>query len=199
MKNEQLTLLFMSKLTEKDYRDLSLKYNLEVALIKAVEEVESNGNGYLDNGLLKILFEAHIFSRFTKHKYDKTNLSISSLFWNRSLYKGGIKEYLRLEEAYSLDLESALKSCSYGSFQIMGFNYKICGYNNVYEFVSDVRMGLLYGLNQFIKYCIGTNILIHLKSYKWNTFAKLYNGLGYLKNKYNIKLKNAYHKYKNAI
>ena len=40
-------------------------------------------------------------------------------------------QYKRLCKAYLLDQSAALQSCSWGKFQIMGFNYKAAGFNDV--------------------------------------------------------------------
>lgn len=187
----------MKTITEEQYKSISERLDIEVELIKAVQSVETNGLGYHENNLLKILFEAHIFHRLTNGIYSKNNLDISSLKWNRSLYIGGIKEYNRLNKAYELNLEAALQSASWGLFQIMGFNYKACGYLSIYSFINDVKKGLYQALQQFLQYCKTRNILNLLKEYKWAEFAKAYNGLSYKKNRYDTKLKSAYFKYKN--
>ena len=129
----------MSKLlTEQDFKNTATDLQIEIAAIKAVAEVESRGGGFFDNGKPKILFEAHIFSSKTGHKYDDSHSNISSRRWNRKLYKWGEKEYERLEEAIKLDKVAALQSASWGKFQVMGFNYKICGWNDVETFVDDM-------------------------------------------------------------
>ena len=48
-------------LSEKDLIDFSKKYNVELAAIKAVNEIESTGKGFLLSGKPKILFEGHVF------------------------------------------------------------------------------------------------------------------------------------------
>ena len=101
----------MSKLlTEQNFKDAATGLDIEVAAIKAVAEVESRGDGFLPDGRPKILFEAHIFSKYTGHKYDASHPHISAPKWDKSLYKGGEKEYDRLEEAKTLDIVAALKS-----------------------------------------------------------------------------------------
>ena len=179
-------------ITNEEYINLSNSYGLEIEVIKAVESVEANGNGYILNNLPKILFEAHIFHRLTHGKYDKKYLKLSSLVWNRSLYKGGINEYVRLSEAFDLNQEAALKSCSWGLYQIMGFNYASCGYETVYEFIEDVKKGLVYCLKQFLSYCNKNKLIGYLKNKNWVEFSRRYNGLSYAINKYHIKLKKAY-------
>jgi LysM repeat protein len=123
-------------MTHKDWQRAANSLGVDVAAIKAVAKVEAAGKGFLSNGSPVILFEAHQFSRLTTGRYDGTHPGISSPKWNRSLYQGGAAEHTRLREAAALDETAALKSASWGKFQIMGFNYKSAGYNSVRDFVK---------------------------------------------------------------
>lgn len=186
----------MSKLlTEQDFKNAANLLSIEIAVIKAVSEVESKGNGFFADGRPKILFESHIFGSLTKYKYNDTHPNISSKKWDRKLYKGGIKEYDRLNEAMTLDKETALKSTSWGKFQIMGFNYKACGWPDIYTFVDDMYKNENEHLKAFIGFIKANNLVKYLKTKDWTKFAKAYNGPAYTQNKYDIKLKEAYEKY----
>jgi len=85
----------VKKLSESDYQDIAKELGCKVAAIKAVADVESSGDAFFSNGKPKILYEAHIFSRYTNHIYDQSHPSISSRHWNRSLYIGGTREYTK--------------------------------------------------------------------------------------------------------
>src|SRR5437868_4453973 len=91
-----------------------------VAAVHAVLDVESRG-GFLPDGRPKILFERAYFCRVTGGKYNQSDPDISAPTWGG--YRGGAAEYDRLEEAIGLDREAALKSASWGAFQIMGNNF----------------------------------------------------------------------------
>ena len=67
-----------TKLSEQNFKDAAASLNCEIAVIKAVTEVESRGNGFLPDDQPVILFERHIFSRYTKGKYDKDYPDISN-------------------------------------------------------------------------------------------------------------------------
>lgn len=183
-------------LTQKDFESAAKELKCEVAAIKAVAEVEAPRGGFLPSGRPVILFEAHIFSNKTNHKYDASHPHISSKTWNRKLYLGGEKEYSRLEEAMKLDEMAALESTSWGKFQIMGFNYKICGWNNVKDFVNDMYISESYHLKAFVSFIKYSKLDKHLINKNWKAFARAYNGPAYEKNKYDIKLESAYKKYK---
>ena len=90
-----------TKLGESDIATAAEALGVEVAAVKAVIDVESRG-GFLADGRPKILFERHLFSRFTGKKFDKPpNDDIANP--SAGGYKGGAAEYGRLARAIALD------------------------------------------------------------------------------------------------
>ena len=186
----------MSKLlVEQDFINAANDIGCEVAAVKAVSEVEAPRGGFLSSGRPTLLFEAHIFSAKTGHKYDATHPNISSRKWNQTLYQGGEKEYDRLEQAKVLDANAALQSASWGKFQVMGFNFNICGWNSVESFVSDMYISEGMHLKAFMGYVKYNHLDKHLIYRNWASFALGYNGKEYKKNNYDVKLEQAYKKY----
>ena len=179
-------------ITENVFIDAAEDLDCDVAAIKAVAEVESRGDGFLDDGRPKILFERHKFRKFTSGQYNQSNPEISGPPGN---YKGGAKEYDRLEEAMQLDGEAALLSASWGKFQIMGFNHKVCGFDDVEDFVEAMVESEDRHLEAFVGFVEGNNQDRHLRSHNWAKFARSYNGVGYRKNNYHVKMARAYEKY----
>lgn len=180
-------------ISERAYIDAAQELEVELAAIKAVVDVESNGEAFLPDGRPKILFEAHHFSRLTKHKYDATHPRISSRKWNRKLYQGGTKEHFRLEEAVKLDRQAALQSASWGMFQIMGFNFAACGFQTVQKFVNAIYKGEDEQFKAFCTFLLNNpRMLRALQRKKWDQFADAYNGPGYKLNRYDTKLEAAY-------
>ncbi|KAA1248047.1 N-acetylmuramidase family protein [Aquimarina sp. RZ0] len=207
---EQSSLEYQDKLlSEQDLIDFSVQYDLELASVKAVNEIESNGKGFLIDGRPKILFEGHVFWKQLKKanlnpedyqtEFTKNVLHPSP---NRDNYVGGSREYDRLEKAAGMsDLpaihNAAYASASWGAFQIMGYHYKNLGYSSIDAFVSRMYEDEGKHLEAFGKFLEANNLVRHLKSKNWEAFAKGYNGSGYKKYKYHTKLKKAYDKYKN--
>lgn len=186
------------KLTEQDYLQTAERLDCEVAVIRAIDLVESSGSGFLNDGRPKILFEAHIFHRLTKGLWDAKYPEVSNKQWDKKLYKGGSKEYDRLAIALKLDRPAALMSTSWGKYQILGQNYKLCGYDNIDGFVDDMYKSEVYHLNAFVKFIKSNGKLWEaLKTKNWEAFAKYYNGPSYQKNRYPERLENAYKKYFN--
>jgi len=183
----------MKKIQDIDIEQIALNFSLTFKQVKTVLLVEAQGTGFLPSGKVKILFEAHHFSKLTNHIYDKTHPDISSLKWNKNLYKGPEGEWLRIEKAKSLNKSAALKSASWGLGQIMGSNHLAAGYKTVEEMVesfSNSEFDQLKGMMNLIK--SNSSMFIALKTLDWAKFAKLYNGESYKVNKYDLKLMNTY-------
>ena len=183
-------------LTEQNYKDAAFDLCVETAAIKAVAEVESNGDGFLPNGYPKILFEGHLFSKYTLGVFDKLEPTISYPKWTKEHYLGGQKEYDRLHIATALNRDSALKATSWGKFQILGANHKDSGYDRVSMFVHDMHISEKEHLKAFINIIRNWSLIEALKYHKWEIFARRYNGPGYKKNQYDTKIAEAYEKYK---
>jgi peptidoglycan hydrolase-like protein with peptidoglycan-binding domain len=114
---------------------------LPSSVLKAFSEVEGNHDGFFTNGLPVILFERHKFYKALSDKFGTAKAdSIASDICNKTPggYIGGIKEYDRLNRAIGIDRECAQASASWGMFQLMGFNYKACGYNTLDTFITDM-------------------------------------------------------------
>jgi hypothetical protein len=179
-------------LSEQSYRQVAQGTGLEPEKIKAVDEVESRGEGFLPSGEPRILFEAHWFSRFTDGKYDESHPEISSPEWDPSLYEGGAAEHDRLQEATDLNRDAALKSASWGRFQIMGFNWQACGYDSLQAFVNGMYESEEEHLRAFLAFLRNEDLLDPLRQEDWRTFARGYNGPKYDNHDYHIRLRDAY-------
>lgn len=183
------------KLKESDFEDAAFLIGCNVAAVKAVAEVESRGDGFLADGRPKILFEGHWFYKYTKGQYADSHPNICYPKWTSKYYLGGEKEYQRFEEAIELDRNAALLSTSYGKFQVMGFNYAICGYSSVEEFFQAMNRSEGDHLHAFCAYVKHNGLSDELRDHRWADFASGYNGKEYWKNKYDQKMAAAYEKY----
>ena len=182
-------------LTEEDYNAAATQLKVEVAAIKAVAEVETTGNAFDKEGRPRILFERHYFHRLTGGKYDKKNPNISNK--KAGGYGKFSAQYGKLERAYQLDANAALRSASWGRFQIMGDNYQSAGFNTVKKFVLAMTQSELEHLKAFTNFVEhNKSMLKALQDKDWAGFASKYNGAGYKKNDYDTKLKAAYERFK---
>jgi hypothetical protein len=188
-------------LTEKDYQEAARLLGCDVAAIKAVAAVESSGAGFLKDGRIRVLFEGHQFYRYTQGKFAATHPTLCHEKWTAEYYcKGdaetrGAGEWARLEEAKRLDERAALLSCSMGKFQIMGFNFSLCGFQTVEQFWQAMCQSEAEQLKAFCAYIKAVGLDDELRKHDWEGFARRYNGPGYRKNRYHEKLAQAYQRF----
>lgn len=194
----------MKKLTDKDIFVAAKKAGIEPAILKSFIQVESRGAGFLVSGRPVILFEGHIFyNELRKRKIRITELAgkypdIVYPRWTKAYYKGGEKEHERLQVAMAINAECALLATSWGLFQLMGFNFKACGFNDVFEFVGAMQRSEQDQLKGVIAFILQhPKLLKAIRAKEFGRIAYLYNGSAYTENAYDLKLKNWYHKYLN--
>ena len=191
------------KLSEADFQMAakSLGGKVEVAMIRAMAEVESGGrSGFGSTGFPKIAYEGHYFQRYTKHVYDNTYPLLSYTYsrkagqkWQTN-NKNDATAVATLQKAIKLDRKAALMSCSWGMFQIMGDHYKKCGFGSVEAFAESMKKSEKAQLQAFVDFCKNTRgIVAGLEKKDFRTCAILYNGRDY--GDYDKKIKKAYQKY----
>ncbi|CAL2079131.1 Peptidoglycan-binding protein [Tenacibaculum dicentrarchi] len=180
----------MRKINEKDFKEAAKTLGVEVAIIKAVCEVEAPMGGFLQTGEPVILFERHKFHQFTDGIFSEKHPTISNP--RAGGYISGRREHFRLQEAEKLNREAALKSASWGKFQIMGFNYKLCGFSNIQTFINAMYNSEKAQLKAFVNFIKSVGLSDELRRKDWKGFARGYNGRAYYKNAYDKKLKRAY-------
>lgn len=177
------------RMSEEAISDAAEAIGCDIAAIKAVIDVESRG-GFLDDGRPKILFERHYFCKLTNGKYNAAAPDISSS--KTGGYFGGVREWQRFERACSMDRDAALRSTSWGAFQIMGSNYKTAGFSGVEEFRAAMCESEDRQLDAFVKFVKSNGLDDELRQRDWPGFARGYNGPNYKKNNYDEKLRAAY-------
>lgn len=192
-----LSFLFMQCLNpqrgiaENDYAAAAKTLGVEVAVIKAVAEVETSGSAFDDLGRPRILFERHYFHRFTSGRYAAQHARISAK--TAGGYGKFSAQYGKLEEAYALDPDAALRSASWGRFQIMGDNFRAAGFASVQDFVKAMTRSEAEHLKAFVSFVASDAAMTAaLRKKDWAAFARAYNGPGYAANDYDTKLKDAY-------
>lgn len=163
------------------------------AEIETVAEVESRGEAFYDDGFPVILFERHKFRKFTEGKFNKSHPAISGPAGNYG--KPGQNQQNKFNRAFALDPIAAMKSCSWGKFQIMGFNYAMCGYDSVGDFVDAMKESEGKQFDAFVNFVISAGLADELRAHKWEAFAEGYNGPDYKKNDYHNKLPKAFAKF----
>ena len=193
-----------------DLVNAAQRLDVPLASVYAVNEVESKGKGFLDNGKPVILFERHIMYRqlskvrqegddpaeLKQHADQLAATNPAIVNPKAGGYAGGTAEHQRLATARLIDNTAALESASWGAFQIMGFHWQRLGYASVQDFVTSMSASETQQFDAFVRF-IETDPTLHkaLKARKWAEFAKLYNGPDYQRNLYDIKLQRAYERH----
>jgi len=189
-------------LTDKDLQAAAELLGVPVASVATVAQVESAGQGFNESGKPPILYERHVFYKqmIANGKPETEVKKLAERMPNivnqkRGGYAGGINEYVRLSTAMLIDELSAIESCSWGMFQIMGYHWARLGYTDVHDFRMHMQESEGEQLQAFCKFILTDKTLLKaLKDQNWPKFAELYNGSAYKENMYDMKLARAFEK-----
>lgn len=190
-------------LRESDLIAAADRLDVPLASIKAVNEVESSGRGFLADGRPVILFERHVFWRqLQAHGIDPAPhaaLRPSIVNQKRGGYAGGAAEYTRLAAASQIYAPAAQEAASWGAFQIMGYHWEALGFADIETFVATQSRSEGDQLATFVAFILADPALHRaLKGRKWAQFARIYNGPAYAENLYDVKLARAYDRFSGA-
>lgn len=186
------------RLKEADLIAAADKLGVQLACIKAVNRVESRGSGFMDDGRVVILLERHIAYRRTKEAgLDAPALAAkypNLINQERGGYAGGPAEWARFENLRSVTSQAvAVEACSWGLFQVMGFNWADLGYASAADFKTAMMESEAQQLDAFVRFIEADPALLKaLKSKKWADFARRYNGPAFAENCYDAKLAAAF-------
>lgn len=179
-------------LTDADYSEAAKTLACEKEAIQAVATVETKRKASDSLGRPTILYERHKFRDFTSGAYNQSHSDISGPLGGHGRFS---EQYGKLYRAAVLNETAALKSCSWGAFQIMGFNHSIVGYRTVDAFVDAMIGSQSNQLRAFVSF-VSANASMRkaIQDKDWSTFARLYNGSKYTKNSYDIKMESEYNR-----
>jgi N-acetylmuramidase/Putative peptidoglycan binding domain len=200
-----LTQMSKKWLSQEDIDDFASQHVLEAPIVRAVYSVEAGGVGFL--GLKpKILFEGHVFWKelqragIDPRTHTKGNEDILFPRWNPQSYVGGLAEHDRLERAATVHRGAALRSASWGLFQILGLHAETLKFPDVEAFVAAMSRSEADQLQAFgsfieVNRYRGKALVDWLRARDWAAFAAGYNGPAFATNQYDTRLANAYAKY----
>lgn len=185
------------------------RYGIDENILGGFVLVESSGSGFA-NGKVKIRLENHHFLKGDAAQYKGIFFDYGSPSYKGHIYRKDSKdawinchqnqaqENDAFDFAISLNPARAYEATSMGLAQIMGFNYKRCGYSSARNMYNDFATGetaQLKGLIHFI--ASDPNLLKACQNNNYRIMASLYNGSGNV-NIYAPKIEKAYVEYKNA-
>lgn len=153
--------------SEYDFLTAATKLNCDVNVIKAVAIVESSVHGGFITDTTSdgipihvptLLYERHWFNKLTDRKHEYLAMQINKVNYFLAHPKGGgygpvSIQHKKLAAAVKINRNAALMSCSWGLFQLMGFNFVKCGYSTLQSFINGMFSGVdqhLYGFVNLI-------------------------------------------------
>lgn len=170
------------------------------AKVRAVMKVEALNVMFRKDGRPPILCEGHIFYRNLRgNKRDRAiRQGLAARRWGIIKYmRSHAGRYRKLERMMAISESAALKSASWGGPQILGLNYKQCGYKTVKAFVAAMCESgdlQIMAMAEFIKNdkrkihskVAYSRITMHqaLMMGDYHVFAELYNGPAQEKHNY---------------
>jgi hypothetical protein len=100
------------------------------------------------------------------------------------------EQYSRLVRAGEINRAAAIKSCSWGKFQVMGEYYR-----HLYESAEELEKAQNYCALQHLQYfkvflTKEKNLIDPMKNKDWTRIAQKYNGMSQIG--YDVKIRNAY-------
>lgn len=171
-------------ITNNEYKVLAEDFNLPLSSIKAIDSVESNGEGFdPKTGKIKIQFEPGYFKRISK---------LILGLWSLNKVDVQVKEWEAFNDAFKKNPNAAMESTSIGRMQVMGEHWKRLGFSSVGEMWDFAKISetnqLWLGL-KFIQ--TDAKLFKAVKNKDWKTVAYLYNGPKYWIKGYDKKLATA--------
>ena len=183
-------------ITDADIQAAAEKLGVTPAHIRMVRTVESGGKSFDDRGRPVILFEPHIFHRRTDGKWSPSDFSYAA--WGARPYpKGYDARWAQMAQAAAKDEEAALESASWGLFQIMGFHWRSLGYSSVVDMVQAMTASEAAHLDAMVRFIKVNGLAAALRKCRagdadsCRDFARGYNGGGYARNNYHVKMARA--------
>lgn len=168
-------------ITENQYKNLAKEFGISVSKVKAIDSVESNGEGFdPSTRKIKIQFEPHYFKRISR---------LVSGLWTSNKVDIQSKEWLAFNDAFAKNPTAAMESTSIGRMQVMGSHWKRLGFkdvNQMWDFAKDSEANQLWLGLKFIE----TDDRLFEAVKQWNTkkVAYYYNGKNYWIKGYDKKL-----------
>lgn len=183
-------------ITEADVSRAAAALDVTPAHIRMVRTVESGGKSFDDRGRPVILFEPHIFHKRTFGEWSPSDFSYSA--WGARPYpKGYDGRWDQMARAAQHNETVALESASWGLFQIMGYHWRALGYSSVQDMVQVMTASEAGHLDAMVRFIHANGLAGALRRCKagdaesCRDFARGYNGTGYARNSYHVKLARA--------
>jgi hypothetical protein len=168
-------------ISQEQYIGLANYFGISVSKVKAIDFVESNGQGFdPKTGKIKIQFEPHYFKRISR---------LVSGLWSSNKVDIQSKEWEAFNDAFKKNPKAAMESTSIGRMQVMGEHWKRLDFKSVNEMWDFAKKSESNQLWLGLKF-ISTDSKLFDAVKKWNCkeVALRYNGKNYWIKGYDKKL-----------
>jgi hypothetical protein len=176
-------------ITQMDIWEIGQSLKVNPAVIDGIGKTESAGFGWFPNGQIKILPEPHIFYKYLPkdQKAAALKAGLATRSYKETKATGHYKRmtngpgprYALFERMIAFNETAAYMAISSGTFQIMGFNFKVCGFDSakqMFEAFCDSEAVQLQAFVNFIKGQSGG--ITALRNEDYDKIELLYNGGG---------------------
>lgn len=189
------------RLTDADLPRIGSAIGVGEDVLHAIMDVEAPKSGFDDQGRPRILFEPHIFYRelgpgLKRDEAVKQGLAYKD--WKPGAYGKESEQYGKLDRAVAIDRNAAIRSCSWGRGQIMGFNHALVGYVSASAMVDAFMASEANQVEAIVRFMASKRLDSQLRKIDalkrpstpddWRPVALGYNGSGYETNGYHTKL-----------
>lgn len=190
-----------ARLKDRDLPRIGSAIGVGEDILHAVMDVEAPKSGFDDQGRPRILFEPHIFYRELGpggKRDEAVRQGLAYASWKPGAYGKESEQYGKLDRAVAIDRNAAIRSCSWGRGQIMGFNHALVGYVSASAMVDAFMASEANQVEAIVTFMASKRLDSHLRKIDalkrpstpddWEPVALGYNGAGYKKNGYHTKL-----------
>lgn len=189
------------QLVAADYAFAADYLDVTEAQIRAVEEVEAGSYGFDDKLRITMRPEPHIFWRELGEGAKRDLAVRQGIAAQRTgavaVPRTSDGRYQLLEQWEKIDPAAARRSCSWGIGQIMGFNFRLAGFESVDEMIEAMKQGEAEQLLAMLSFIKSTGLDDELRNEQYTLFAKGYNGPA--QQGYDLKIAAAVRKFSGAV
>jgi N-acetylmuramidase/TIR domain len=176
--------------TAEEYRGIAERLGIDGPTLMAIKELEvGSRSGFYGDGHPVVVFERHLFSRFTGGRFDEGHPNVSARTPGGPGPSG--EQWARLSDAHALDADAAYRATSFGLFQILGMHHRRVGFETVAEFARFVSQSEANQVEVWARF-VDQRIRAHLQRHDWAAFARAYVGGGSVAARYEQMLAAAY-------
>ena len=182
-------------LSGEDFARAARQIGCDEAAIRAVTVVEARGQGFDAKRRPIILPERHVLYRNLsgEKRQRAVNQGLAYSNWQTGRYPATQDgRYELLGRMIEIDEPGGLMAASWGIGQVLGENYKLCGFATPRALVEKCLEGEGGQLDVMVGFILGKGLGDELRRRDWAGFAYGYNGKSYAKNEYDVKLDRAY-------